>query len=212
MELTEQKLEVRKVRYIYVPRVSVSSPSLSSLNSTLSADEVLKRFLVTFLFFLFRLFFVTGTGNVSLPDPAETEELQIFLRGDSSSQTLAIMCHSSSFCHRNWFDSVRSSLSAYRGPDLDLKRQPTDMKAEDTWCLKEERWGCFEGGGVIGKSTGMSLGLTGESLKNEGTGLFGRVAGSLERQDWKDGITREIRSLNFAILGGSRLVSVWGRE
>lgn len=75
MELTEQKLEVRKVRYIYVPRVSVSSPSLSSLNSTLSADEVLKRFLVTFLFFLFRLFFVTGTGNVSLPDPAETEEL-----------------------------------------------------------------------------------------------------------------------------------------
>lgn len=37
----------------------------------------------------------------------------------------------------------------------------------------------------------MGLELTGESLKNEGTGFDGRVDGSLERQDWKDGITRE---------------------
>jgi hypothetical protein len=37
--------------------------------------------------------------------------------------------------------------------------------------------------------------LTGEGRKNEGTGFDGRVEGSLERQDWKDGMTREIRNL-----------------
>lgn len=41
----------------------------------------------------------------------------------------------------------------------------------------------------------MSLVLTGDGRKNEGTGSAGRVEGSLERQDWKDGMTREIRSL-----------------
>ena len=37
--------------------------------------------------------------------------------------------------------------------------------------------------------------LTGEVRTNEGTGFDGRVEGSLERQDWKDGMTREIRNL-----------------
>lgn len=37
--------------------------------------------------------------------------------------------------------------------------------------------------------------MSGEGRKNEGTGLAGRVEGSLEQQDWKDGITREIRNL-----------------
>lgn len=51
----------------------------------------------------------------------------------------------------------------------------------------------------------MSLLSTGEGLKIEGTGSAGRVAGSLERQDWKDGMTLEIRSLKrlaiFSVLG-----------
>lgn len=58
--------------------------------------------------------------------------------------------------------------------------------------------GSGRGGGEWRLITGW---LTGESLQNEGTGLVGRVEGSLERQDWKDGMTREILSLKrFAIV------------
>lgn len=42
----------------------------------------------------------------------------------------------------------------------------------------------------------MGSGLTGENRRNEGTGLDGSIEGSFERQDWKDGITRDIRNLN----------------
>lgn len=46
--------------------------------------------------------------------------------------------------------------------------------------------------------------MSGEGRKNEGTGLAGRVEGSLEQQDWKDGITREIRNLRrLAIFSAS---------
>lgn len=35
----------------------------------------------------------------------------------------------------------------------------------------------------------------GDGRRNEGTGLAGRVEGSFERQDWKEGMTLDIRSL-----------------
>ncbi|CAL5326355.1 unnamed protein product [Camellia sinensis] len=200
-------------------RVSVSSSSSASLLNnpfTVSAEEVLNRiFAVVFFILLRRFFFFTavgggggGGGKRSASEPPETDELKIFRRGVPSSWTLAITCHLSSFCHLNWGgDSVRSSSEGYCAPDLERKPQPTDVKAEDTWRLKEEeRWG-LEGGGVAGgKSTWWRVG---DSRRNEGTGSSGRVEGSLERQDWKDGITREILSLKrFAIFSLSLSKSV----
>lgn len=54
---------------------------------------------------------------------------------------------------------------------------------------------------VAGKFTWLTKG--GGRERNEGTGFEGRVEGSFERQDWKEGITREIRNLKrFAMKDG----------
>lgn len=85
-------------------------------------------------------------------------------------------CHLSSFCHSNSGDSVRPSSEVYCVPNP----QPADVKVEDTWRLKEERWG-LKGGGVAGrKSTGMGFR---ESRRNEAAGFSGRLEGFLEQQE-----------------------------
>lgn len=45
----------------------------------------------------------------------------------------------------------------------------------------------------------------GDGRRNEGTGLEGREEGSFERQDWKEGMTLDIRSLNRFAIGEWRL-------
>lgn len=45
----------------------------------------------------------------------------------------------------------------------------------------------------------------GDGRRNEGTGLEGREEGSFERQDWKEGMTLDIRSLKRFAIGEWRL-------
>lgn len=49
--------------------------------------------------------------------------------------------------------------------------------------MDEEWWWVLEGRGGVG------------AVAREGTGFEGRVEGSFERQEWKEGMTRENRSL-----------------
>lgn len=75
-------------------------------------------------------------------------------------------------------------------PSLDGKSQLMEMKAEETWWLKAAA-------GLLEKWMVEILG----SGENEGTGSWGRLEGSLERQDCKVvAMTLQILSLKrFAI-------------
>lgn len=60
----------------------------------------------------------------------------------------------------------------------------------NTWRLMDEEWWwVLEGRGGVGAVA------KGGGRRNEGTGFEGRVEGSSERQEWKEVMTRENRSL-----------------
>nr|GMD49448.1 splicing factor 3B subunit 4 [Ipomoea batatas] len=110
----------------------------------------------------------------------------------------------SSLSSADEFSSSRH-LNSGGGRDLapelrEVKPQPTDIRADETWRLRaeEERWVL-----VTGKSTAV-MSLVGDDedcLRNEGTGSSGRVEVSLELQDCRDVMTLDIRSLKgFAIV------------
>nr|GMC59923.1 hypothetical protein Iba_chr02bCG5930 [Ipomoea batatas]GMD29174.1 hypothetical protein Iba_scaffold43304CG0010 [Ipomoea batatas] len=113
----------------------------------------------------------------------------------SADEILATTCQFSSSRHLN------SGGGRDLEPELrEVKPQPTDIRADETWRLRaeEERWVL-----VTGKSTAV-MSLVGDDedcLRNEGTGSSGRVEVSLELQDCRDVMTLDIRSLKgFAIV------------
>ncbi|KAL2547932.1 Uncharacterized protein Fot_09462 [Forsythia ovata] len=62
--------------------------------------------------------------------------------------------------------SIRSSSVVIDAPDFEAQPQPTDMRVDDTWVLKEERLFWSLG---TGKLAGVNLGFTEEIRKNEET-------------------------------------------